>query len=678
VLDQPLEAEIELLSVDSGDLEGLVVQLGTAEEFRQLGVERSFSLTNIEFEIVRRKNNTAYIKLTTTAPFSEPFLNVVVKAIWPNGSVLREFTALIDPPNFALEPPAPVKLAEKTKPGASTTPAKTTPLPAITPADITAPAPVDQQQATDRKRVERRSVEQNANALSYGPVRPNDTLFVIANQMRPEGVTVNQMMLALVRENPGAFYNNNINQLKTEYTLRIEDPATISTMSAADATAEVNRQYAEWRAGKTDNITGEAEQAAVEGVTREDSVPTGSSAGEPRLTLLSPDSASEKSEAEEIEQLRDDLSFAVEALNASRQDATEIVQLREDFLVTVEALKASRQEIVELKARVAEMEKKYQSMVQQILSKEEELLTLRKQLSLQSTAAPAEGLPVPASDSDMLVDVASGAPAPASESERDPGLLRNPLFLYGVIGLLILVLAAALIRRNRRIQSNVNTQMFSGNSMVLDKHAEAMQKDNEESSKPDPDKLFSVNAAQDGETKIDPVTEAEIYLAYGENRLAEAILQRALEKEPGNNQLKLKLLEVYFASKNSEAFEQHAGEFHAALVDEKGPSWKKVLIMGSQLCPHSPLFGGTSRTEPVQEEANIESDKDNSASSEIGSGSPKETGTANTSEGTSAKTESNSKMDISSLGASINEEDPDTESSTVARLWQERQNKDQT
>jgi pilus assembly protein FimV len=93
---------------------------------------------------------------------------------------------------------------------------------------------------------------------------------------------------------------------------------------------------------------------------------------------------------------------------------------------------------------------------------------------------------------------------------------------------------------------------------------------------------------------VDPISEADVYLAYGRHQQAEDILNEALEKEPERNEIKLKLLEVFFAAKNRESFEQKAQEFHDALGDESDPMWAKVVTMGGQLCPGSDLFGGDS------------------------------------------------------------------------------------
>ena len=242
-LNQPLNAEIELISVERGDLTNLVVKLGSDEDFKRVGAERAFFLTKIKFEVIRRKNGTAYVQLNTTETVTEPFLDFVVEARWPRGRLLREFTVLVDPPVLSDEAPAPVS-----QPAAAVAQAA----PAASPAQTTRPAPI-------RARAEMAPVSRQAGELTYGPVKYNDTLYEIANQMRPGGVTVNQMMIALVRENPNAFYNGNVNQLKAGYVLRVNDPAALNALSVADASAEIERQHVEWRARKSGKLVRQAE-----------------------------------------------------------------------------------------------------------------------------------------------------------------------------------------------------------------------------------------------------------------------------------------------------------------------------------------------------------------------------------------------------------------------------------
>jgi pilus assembly protein FimV len=596
-LNQPLDADIELLSVQSGDLANLVVRLGSDEDFNRVGAERAFFLTKINFEVIRRKNNTAYVHLSTTPVVTEPFLDFVVEARWPRGRILREFTVLVDPPVLTKEAPAPVQQAAV---AAQPAPAAVAP----------APAQSTSRQAPIRARAELAPVAHGAGELTYGPVQRNDTLYEIANRMRPSGVTVNQMMLALVRNNPNAFYNGNVNQLKAGYVLRVENAASLQELSVAQADAEVERQRSEWQARKSGKLVRQAEAPAGGQVARggEAAPAAGSAAEQARLKLVAPGSKGAGSGAGE----------------------ENVDQLRQDLLLAAEALDANRQETEELKSRLAEMEEQLAAMQRLITLKDDEMLAMQKQMggaakpegqaaepavpeAVEKEAAAKTEMPEAGAEAEKMTE----APAPAAEEAAkpalkpapkpkaaEPGLLDDPMVLYGGIGILVLIVAAVVIQRRRRLQGGFEESILNvgGEGGNVGATAETMAQGGESSMVSDfaMSEMSGMSGIEADSAEVDPVSEADVYLAYGRHQQAEEILKEALEKEPQRHEIKLKLLEVYFAAKDREAFEQHAQELHDSLGDESDPLWAKAVTMGSQLCPGSELFGGTS-TETMKE-----------------------------------------------------------------------------
>ena len=98
-LNQRLEAEIQLTSVEPGELEGMIVQLASAEAFARAGIERSSVLTDLQFSVDQSSGNPV-IKIESSSPVVEPFLNFLVEVDWPQGRMVREYTVLLDPPVF--------------------------------------------------------------------------------------------------------------------------------------------------------------------------------------------------------------------------------------------------------------------------------------------------------------------------------------------------------------------------------------------------------------------------------------------------------------------------------------------------------------------------------------------------------------------------------------------------
>jgi pilus assembly protein FimV len=88
---------------------------------------------------------------------------------------------------------------------------------------------------------------------------------------------------------------------------------------------------------------------------------------------------------------------------------------------------------------------------------------------------------------------------------------------------------------------------------------------------------------------VDPIAEAEVYMAYGRDSQAEEILKDAIVKEPKRYELHLKLLEMYAARKDSSAFETVAGELYSTL-GTTDPTWAKVSALGRSFEPDNPLY----------------------------------------------------------------------------------------
>ncbi|VAX04589.1 hypothetical protein MNBD_GAMMA20-2163 [hydrothermal vent metagenome] len=588
-LNQPLDAEIELLSVQKGDLENLKIRLGSLEDFARVGADRAYFLTQIKFSLAQKPDGTSYVRLSSSERVTEPFLDFVVEARWPRGRILREFTVLVDPPVLSDEAPAPIRQAA----------VQTTPAAATTTTRITRQAPI-------RERAMPSSVTSHDGVLSYGPVQPNETLWVIASRMRPdESVSVNQMMLALVRDNPQAFYNGNVNQLKAGYVLRIEDPAAVTALSVAQANAEVEHQRAEWQARKSGRPLRQVAASETEAVGP-DAGEGGDAGGQARLKLVAPGS---------------------EGAGSGTGDG-DVDRLRQDLVLAAEALDANRQETDELKTRLSQMEEQLAAMQRLIMLKDDEMLSLQKQLGgeVEEPAVPeavseqemleaevVEGteLAVEGDAEPSALEIASTeetqepqeelkplVPAPVAEAPApEPGLLESPLLMYGGIGVLVLAIVGWIMARRRKMQEgfqesilNVGDEGAAGTT----NSGMAQSAGGESSMVSDfaMSEISEMNGAQTNASDVDPVSEADVYLAYGRHQQAEEIIRAALEDAPERNELKLKLLEVFFAAKNSEAFELQAQELHDALGDETDPLWVKAVTMGSQLCPANPLFGG--------------------------------------------------------------------------------------
>jgi pilus assembly protein FimV len=209
-LNQPLDAEIELLQVRDLSSSEILPTLASPDDFGRAGIDRAFFLTDLQFTPEVRPDGRAVIRVTSTQPVREPFLNFLLDVRWPSGRVLREFTVLLDPPLYQ---PGPVtSVAPPSAPAAA--PSAGRPIPSAAPVAPPSRAP-DAMPAA-------RAPASQPDAVASGQLRtsPADTLWEIAQRNRPQGASVHQTMLAIQDLNPGAFINGNINQMRANQTFR--------------------------------------------------------------------------------------------------------------------------------------------------------------------------------------------------------------------------------------------------------------------------------------------------------------------------------------------------------------------------------------------------------------------------------------------------------------------------
>ena len=186
-------------------------------------------------------------------------------------------------------------------------------------------------------------------------------------------------------------------------------------------------------------------------------------------------------------------------------------------------------------------------------------------------------------------------PEPVVAPKPELGLLDNPLYLAGGAGALVLLGGGALIainRRRRKSLSSFEDSILTGGDLkantVFGETAGGVVDTGDTS--------FLTDFSQAGlgtidTNDVDPIAEAEVYMAYGRDAQAEEILKEAMVKDPGRHEIHLKLLEIYAARKNLIAFETLAGELYAAIGGQASSLWDKAAEMGRALDPNNPLYG---------------------------------------------------------------------------------------
>ncbi len=565
-LNQPLVAEIELLDAKNLAPGEVVPVLASAEDFNRAGVDRQYFLTDLTFTPVLRPDGKSVIRVSSTKPVREPYLNFLIEVLWPSGRLLREYTLLLDPPLYSPEiaasaaPQLPVA-APISRPAAAPRAADR---PASAPAARTATGPQGEQYK----------------------VTPNDTLWEIAERAR-QGGTVHQAMLAIQDLNPDAFIGGNINRMKNGQVLRLPTAEQVASRSQAEAIQQVAQQNASWR---------QAAGAAPGGIRQLDATQRGSAGASPvrseqgdNLRLVAPEAGSAKAGSE-------------------AGNGNDAAALRDKLAVSEENLDSSRRENLDLKDRLNDLQGQLDKLQRLMQMKDDQLAELQAQLatdgapagessapagetSAVANAEPAAAAPVAASaegdtdpaEAQVAPEAAPAAePARAAKPEQKPAapaaapvqpeaespsylddLMANPVLL-GVLGgsalLLLLVGLMALSRRNAMKEAELQESLLAENSSDTffvaahdrdDEHAAAALAEDEREAEPT-DSLAAAGS--------DPLAEADIYIAYGRFNQAADLLHNALNDEPQRSDLRLKLMEVYAELGDREGFARQEAE----------------------------------------------------------------------------------------------------------------------
>jgi len=586
-LNQPFDAEIELVSAAQEDLAALRASLASSDTFVRYGLDRPSYLTDFTFRVVRSGGKDV-LKITSPRPVTEPFVTLLVEANWPRGRLLREYTVLLDPPVFApaatAEPAVAAPRTTASRP-ASTARAETGGEPA--------PAP-----APSEPRAARSVAAPSAEPGSTYRVRPNDTLWQIASSTYAGSrADVNRAMVAIYQSNPAAF-GGNINVLRAGSELRMPSSGDVSAISASAAADEVARQYQAWKAGAT------ASAEATDGG---------------RLRLVTPEQGSatpSTATAAPAAGSSGELQSRVQQLEAELAEARRLLEVRNAELATLQGGAAVAEPAAPAEAGAAE--------------------------GAEAAAPAAEGPEAAVQPQPEPEAAAQPEPEPEPEAqpaapvEPEPGLLdRLGEYWWALLGLLAAALGIAVFLRRRQATSSAEDDLEEalGRRAADDlrsRMAATAPKEREPSIlveerkpvEPSPAKVSAVAAAAaaprapepsrkpvtiddtlsgEGPVNIeagDPLAEADFHMAYGLYDQAAELVQVAAKREPKRRDLKLKLLEIFFVWGNRDRFLEVAREMQASRADAPAGEWDKVLIMGRQLAPEDPLFAGAAAAMP--------------------------------------------------------------------------------
>lgn len=425
-LNQPLRAEIPVITNRAGEAEGLRAKLAAAEEFTRVGLSISSVAVPITFDVAQNARGETVIQVSSDQPVREPFLTFLVEVNWANGRILREYSVLLNPPISApaiigsraaveriAEPEAlptedlsaPPPSAEVAAPVTATPLVEPTPEPAQVPtpaaepvaelapevapvAETATPAPPPEAEpAAQSAPLEPTAAPPEPVAVAtasgeYGPVATGETLWEIASTTRPnEAVTLNQMMLALLRANPEAFYQQNVNTLKRGAILRIPGPQELSATEASQAAVEVLNQNRSWIEATRPTLVADA---TLTSNGSSSSTPVTGSKASSRLELVPPGKSDGSSD------------------RPGSAGGTGAAEARAEVVRTKEALASSQKDARELRSRIKELEGISEKSERLIQLKDSELKGLQDRLAAADQRAREASAQLSSAQKDAL------------------------------------------------------------------------------------------------------------------------------------------------------------------------------------------------------------------------------------------------------------------------------------
>ncbi|MET0321802.1 MAG: FimV/HubP family polar landmark protein [Duganella sp.] len=569
-LGQPLRAEIELTAVTADEASGLSARLAPPDAFRTANIDFNPALSALRFEVEQRSGRQV-IRVSSSQPLNEPFVDLLLELNWNGGRMVREYTFLLDPPELrATQSPqvaAPVDLGAARTPSTTTAPA-TAPVAAA--AGAGAAAPAGTKPATKPR---------PAKAIDEYTVKQGDNLTRIANQVKPTDVSLDVMLVALYRANPEAFAGNNMNRLKSGQILAVPDAGAVRSGTDKDAEAKAHgvvvahaRDFNAYRA----KLAGQVANST------------------PARDAESKQNSSGKITAK-VQEQPNAVNAARDKLTLSKATADKAADGKTG--AAVEDKIAKQKQVDDASSRVKELEKNVGDL--------EKLMEVKSKAAA-TAAAPATSSP-PATPASPVTEAPPAAPvktAPVIPPRKlaEPGIFESLAANSQMIGLLVAALLAGVVgvlaaRRRRTFvvpkdEGGVPPAALAPAWDPVPPVAGAPEAQGEPFAEPNNGEFsanFAPSASQLDANDVDPVAEADVYIAYGRDAQAEEILKEALRHHPERHPVRLKLLEIYATRKDAQSFEGQASELYS-LTRGQGDEWAQAAQMGRALEPGNALY----------------------------------------------------------------------------------------
>lgn len=617
-LGESLRAEIAIPQATPAELSNLIVQIAPPEAFRARGLDYSAAASSINVQLVQKPDGTALLQLRSNAPLNDPFVDLIVDTQWNTGSMQRSYTLLLDPPSTprsaapatAAAPqitapqvtaPAPVSVTGKTYSSSSRIRATTPPAQPVTAAAAPAPAPASAPNEAVR-------------------VRSGDTAGRIANANRPAGVSLDQMLVAMLRGNPNAFINGNVNRLRAGTVLQMPSREQALETSAQEARQIVAAQSRDFNAYRR-SLAAKAPRAAVQAAARSASGQVQAQVSETRANAETADkltlskgaiqTAAEEEklaahkQAEAQESRLSELQRNLAELNELAQSSTPASANASTQPAETPAAPAAATAAPADSQAAASAEANASLPAVEVASANAALIESNASAAADATPAASSDEAPPAAPAEEPAPKPAAAqprpaPAPAPMPVEEPSLLDNPLVPAGgaLIAILLGLLGYSTWKRRRAAQAAEQDPSLGDSQLHPDTFFAGSGGQHVDTTDAAATTMAYALSQLDGGADVDPVAEADVYLAYGRDVQAEEILKEALRTQPERTAIYVKLAEIYAKREDAKALEEIARSLQPHT--EPGSSeWQRVTALGRQLAPQNPLYADAASNAPA-------------------------------------------------------------------------------
>jgi pilus assembly protein FimV len=630
-LGQPLNAEIELTAVSAEEAKSLVARLAPADAFRVANIEFNPALLSLRFNVEQR-GSRQFIKITSSQPVNEPFVDMLLELSWNSGKLVREYTFLLDPAELRTAQPAQVAApVDVLSQGARATPPRSTPAAAPTPRAAAPAAPATP--ATNGTAPARQSATPAASeggSASEYKVQKGDTLGKIAANLKPTEVSLDMMLVALYRANPDAFNGNNMNRLKSGQILNVPDSAAIKGTGAGEAKGVVIAHAADFNAYRN-KLAGQVATAAPEKAqesgqstggkitTKVEERPTAANAAQDKLKLskAAADAGGKTASAEERiakEKALADATARVKELERNVSELEKLVLVKNRAAAEAQkpvaapvappAVKPAPAPVAAAKPPVAAVAPA-PVVTPPVVTPP--AVTPAAKPSVTPVPVPAASAPALDTGEAAVPPRAAVKPKPKAAPKKaaaEPGivdmLMDNLLLIVGALVAIGALAAVAIGLKKRRENggsspsepSILGAPTDQAHSLFAETGGQSVDTSNSVFNS-----SFAPSASQLDTNEVDPVAEADVYIAYGRDAQAEEILREALRTHPERYPVRLKLLEIYAARKDTRSFETQATDLYS-MTKGSGDEWAQAAALGVSIDPLNPLYASATNAGP--------------------------------------------------------------------------------